>query len=161
MTQSYVQCISIMGWCPPHVFTIEGSSKSLLIRVHISYCYLKYFMNACNNKCLMQQKLIYCLFQIIQIMGHTVKNIKRTPQSFQKETKILTINELTSLFACAPTYSDVFIQVYQTLLSGNGPLPETSRYFLAIKVSFIIMNYPLFVKMFFYRHAKQLAVSLL
>eukprot|EP00092_Neocalanus_flemingeri_P030456 GFUD01033062.1.p1 GENE.GFUD01033062.1~~GFUD01033062.1.p1 ORF type:complete len:388 (-),score=54.54 GFUD01033062.1:292-1455(-) len=64
-------------------------------------------------------------------MGHAIKHGKRKNIIFPTEEKNITLEELTSDFDKFPSYRAIFQQTHLTLLSGNGPLPEASRHFIA------------------------------
>jgi sestrin len=64
-------------------------------------------------------------------MGHAIKHIKKRNIKFEKEEKEFTFNALTAGFNRFPSYCDIFQETHLTLLSGNGPLPEANRHFIA------------------------------
>ena len=70
-------------------------------------------------------------------MGHAIKPMKRKTIKFEKEIEISTLDELTSGFDSFTSYHGIFQQTHLTLLSGNGPLPEASRHFIARMVSLL------------------------
>lgn len=62
-------------------------------------------------------------------MGHAIKHKRNI--KIEKEEKEFTFAALTSGFDRFPTYCDIFLETHTTLLSGNGPLPEATRHFIA------------------------------
>ena len=70
-------------------------------------------------------------------MGHAIKHIKKRNIKFEKEEKEFTFNALTAGFNRFPSYCDIFQETHLTLLSGNGPLPEANRHFIARMVDIL------------------------
>jgi len=64
-------------------------------------------------------------------MGHAIKHTKKRNIQFEKQEKEFIFDALTSGFHRFPSYCDIFQETHLTLLSGNGPLPEASRHFIA------------------------------
>lgn len=64
-------------------------------------------------------------------MGHAIKQIKKRNIKIENEEKEFTFDALSSGFDRFPSYCDIFQETHSTLLSGNGPLPEASRHFIA------------------------------
>jgi len=62
-------------------------------------------------------------------MGHAIKHKRNL--KIEKEEKEFTFSALTAGFDRFPTYCDIFQETHTTLLSGNGPLPEATRHFIA------------------------------
>jgi len=62
-------------------------------------------------------------------MGHAIKHKRNL--KIEKEEKEFTLSSLTAGFDRFPTYCDIFQETHTTLLSGNGPLPEATRHFIA------------------------------
>ena len=64
------------------------------------------------------------------LTAFVIQNLK-----IEKEEKEFTLSSLTTGFDRFPTYCDIFQETHTTLLSGNGPLPEATRHFIARMVN--------------------------
>ena len=72
------------------------------------------------------------------VMGHAIKQIKKRNIKIENEEKEFTFDALSSGFDRFPSYCDIFQETHSTLLSGNGPLPEASRHFIARMVDTLL-----------------------
>lgn len=64
-------------------------------------------------------------------MGHAIKHIKKRSVKFDREENFLTFEALAHSFDRFPSFCDIFRETHSTLLSGNGPLSEANRHFIA------------------------------